>query len=55
MMSFMVTGTAYREAERSWDTPSLDTPYVDTPYVDTPYLDTPCLSHTEFWGFPSII
>ncbi|KAG7314948.1 hypothetical protein KOW79_022251 [Hemibagrus wyckioides] len=60
MMSFAVAGTARREAERSWDTPCLDTPYVDTPvmdmpYLDTPYLDTPCLSHAEFWGFPSIM
>lgn len=55
MMSFAVAGTARREVERSWDTPCLDTPYVDTPYLDTPYLDTPCLSHAEFWGFPSII
>ncbi|XP_026990454.2 uncharacterized protein LOC113635328 isoform X1 [Tachysurus fulvidraco] len=55
MMSFVVTGTAHREAERSWDSPCLDMVYVDTPPMDTPYLHTPCPSHTDFWDFPSII
>lgn len=65
MMSFVVTGTAHREAQRNWDTPCPDTPYVatpcpDTPYgatshLDTPYLGTPRLFGSEFWGFNSII
>ncbi|XP_060719735.1 uncharacterized protein LOC132841398 [Tachysurus vachellii] len=55
MMSFVVTGTAHREAEGSWDSSCLDLAYVDTPTLDTPYLHTPCPSHTKFWDFPSII
>lgn len=50
MMSFVVTGTAHREARRNWDTPCLDSPYVATPHLDTPYLHKP----HSFWGFPSI-
>ncbi|KAF7688434.1 protein INCA1-like [Silurus meridionalis] len=50
MMSFVVTGTAHREAQRNWDMSPLDTPPLEMSYLDTPYL-----SHTQFWGFPSVI
>ncbi|KAM9440385.1 uncharacterized protein Hap1MRO34_025621 [Clarias gariepinus] len=43
MMSFVVTGTAHREAPITWDTTYVATAFLDTSCLDTPCLDTPCL------------